>query len=189
MSRTTIYEGRKISLVLERTPLPGGGTVAKEVVLHPGAAVMIPFVDAGRICLVRNHRVSIGQTLLELPAGTLDPNETPEQTALRELEEETGYRAGRCRKVAELYPSPGVLSEKMHLFVLEELTAGPPHPEPGEQVTPVVVSWTDAVQMALDGRIQDGKTLVGLLLWDRLKSTDGRSVTERPPWRRPPINA
>ncbi len=170
MSRTIIYEGRKISLVLERIVLPGGGSTEKEVILHPGAAVMIPFVDRERICMVRNHRVSIDQTLLELPAGTLDRDEPPEATARRELEEETGYRAGSCRKVGEFYPSPGVLAELMHLFVLEELTPGVARPEPGEQVEPVLVPWSEAVRMALDGRIKDGKTLLGLLLWDRLRT-------------------
>jgi ADP-ribose pyrophosphatase len=169
MSRKTIYEGRKITLVLESLSLPDGTSVEKEIVLHPGAAVMIPFVDAERICVVRNHRVSVKETLLELPAGTLDPGETAEKAALREIEEETGYRAGRCRKIAEFYPSPGFLTELMHLFVLEDLSPGEMNLDPGEQVQPVILPWSEAVQMALDGRIRDGKTLAGLLLWDRIR--------------------
>ncbi len=171
MARTTVYQGKKINLVLEEIALAGGKVVTKEVVTHPGAAVMIPFVDAERVCLVSNHRVAIGRTLLELPAGTLDPGEDPEATAVRELEEETGFRPGRLRKVAEFYPSPGFLSERMHLFVAEDLRAGRQQLEPGEQLEPVILTWADAVRMALDGTIQDGKTLVGLLLWDRLRGS------------------
>ena len=83
--------------------------------------------------------------------------------------EETGYHAGRWRRLAEFYPSPGILSERMFLFLAEDLTPGPVHPEPGEELEPLVVPWKEAVGWALDGTIRDAKTLVGLLLWDRLR--------------------
>src|SRR5438445_576572 len=103
-----------------------------------------------------------------IPAGTLDAGEPPERAAVRELEEETGYRAGRWRKLAEFFPSPGVLNERTHVFVAEELTPGPMRPEPGEDLQPHLVAWSDAVRWAMDGTIRDAKTLIALLLWDRL---------------------
>ena len=169
MTRRIVFTGRKIQLAVETTALPGGAALEREVVLHPGAVVILPWLDGERVCLLRNHRPSVGKTLLELPAGTLEPPEGPEAAAVRELEEETGYRAGRWRKLLEFYPSPGVLSEQMHLFVAQELTPGPMHLEADEQLVPELVAWSDAMRWALDGTIRDAKTLVGLLLWDRLR--------------------
>jgi ADP-ribose diphosphatase len=172
MSRTTAYRGKRIELTLQSIPLAAGGTTTKEIVVHPGAAVLIPWLDGNRIVMVRNHRWSINQTLLELPAGTLDPGEAPETTARRELAEETGYQAGRIRKVAEFYPSPGILTELMHLFVAEDLTPGRQHLDAGEKLEPVIMNWNDAVELAVRGEIKDGKTLVGLLLWERRRSAE-----------------
>jgi ADP-ribose pyrophosphatase len=146
------------------------GTVSPcEVVVHPGAVVILPFVDAERICMIRNLRASVGETLWELPAGTLEPSESPENCAQRELAEETGYRAACLRKLAEYYPSPGVLDERMHLFVAEQLTLGERQPESDERIEPRVVAWRQALEWTTDGTIRDGKTLVGILLWERLR--------------------
>src|SRR5262249_33513202 len=112
---------------------------------------------------------SVEATLWEVPAGTLEPGEAPEVCAPRELAEETGYQAGRWRKLAEFYTSPGILTERMVLFQAEELTAGAMHPEADEELEPKVISWKDALTWALDGTIRDGKTLVALLLGDRLR--------------------
>jgi ADP-ribose pyrophosphatase len=117
--------------------------------------------------MIRNHREAVGKTLLELPAGTIDPGETPLATARRELKEETGYTAGRIRKVAEFYPSPGILNECMHLYVAENLKPGEQDLDDGEELEPVILDWEEAVGMALSGKIKDAKTLVGVLLWER----------------------
>lgn len=137
----------------------------REVVEHPGSVVVIPLVAPDRVCLVEVVRVAVGTTLLELPAGTLDRVETIAAAAARELAEETGYRAGRITPAGGLWMSPGILYERMHLFVAEDLVPGPQSLEPGEQIRTRVVPLEEAVAMCLDGRIEDAKTVAGLLLW------------------------
>ena len=132
---------------------------------HPGSVVVIPLVDPDHVCLVEVVRVAVGKTLVELPAGTLDRVETLAEAAARELAEETGYRAGRLSGLGEFWMSPGILHERMHLFVAEELVPGPQALEPGEHIRTRVVPVAEAVSMCLDGRIEDAKTVAGLLLW------------------------
>lgn len=147
--------------------LPGGGSRTRSVVRHPGAVAIVPVLDDGRICLIANYRVSIGKTLWEIPAGTLEPNEGPAATAERELTEETGFRAARWERLASYYLSPGILDELMHVFVARELTAGDPAREPGEEIENHCVPLAEALAMIDDGRICDAKTIAALLLYDR----------------------
>ena len=121
--------------------------------------------------LLRNHRFAIGETLWEVPAGTLEPGEPLQTCAERELAEETGYTAAKWRSLGYLYASPGVLDEKLHLFIAEELTAGEARPEPGEQLHPVTVRLDEAIRMCLAGEIKDAKTITSLLLWERMRRT------------------
>jgi ADP-ribose pyrophosphatase len=168
MARTIVHRGRKIQVAIDVGPGPRGGTVQRDVVLHPGAVAILPIAADGSVCLLRNHRFILDEVLWEIPAGTLEPGEPIESAAVRELAEETGYTASSWRKLTEFYPSPGVLSEKTHLFVAQDLTAGAMRPEEDEQLEPVLVSWSEALKYALDGTIRDAKTLVALLLWERL---------------------
>jgi ADP-ribose pyrophosphatase len=115
--------------------------------------------------------MAVGETLLELPAGTLEPPEAPLETARRELIEETGYACREMSLLSRFYASPGVMSERMYLYSATGLTAGAQHLEHGEEIQTVVTPWKDALQMALDGSIRDAKTLVGILLCGQLKST------------------
>jgi ADP-ribose pyrophosphatase len=169
MTRQVLFQGRRIQLARDTIPLAGGGTAERDVVLHPGAVALLVLVDDGHVCLLRNRRLTVGETLWEIPAGTLERGEPPEMAAVRELSEETGYRANRWRKLAEFYPSPGILSERMHLFLARDLTPGPLHLQPDEELEPKVVDWSEALSWTLDGTIRDAKTLVALLLWDRLR--------------------
>jgi ADP-ribose pyrophosphatase len=169
MTRQVIYQGHKITVAVDTAELPDGHIVRRDVVLHPGAVAILPLLDAENLCLVRNRRPIVGETLLEIPAGTLEAGEPPEAAAVRELAEETGYRAGRWQKLAECIPSPGVLSERTHVFVAQDLTPGPPHLEKDEDLQAQIVSWQQALAWALDGTIHDAKTLVAILLWDRLR--------------------
>jgi ADP-ribose pyrophosphatase len=109
----------------------------------------------------------VGQTLIELPAGTRQPDESPEKSARRELQEETGYLAGRLEKLAEFFTSPGIVDERMHAFIASDLSAGSPMREPNEQIENLPLTWEEAMDLVNRGVIQDGKTLVTLLLYER----------------------
>ncbi|MGY8770303.1 MAG: NUDIX hydrolase [Pirellulales bacterium] len=143
------------------------GSRIRDIVRHPGAAVILPLVSENEICLIRNYRVAVGDTLLELPAGTLEPNEPPEITAARELTEETGYTAKHLELLTTFYPSPGIMDERMFVYVANDLTAGPPAREEGEEIENHVVTLDEAIDMIQRGEIMDGKTITGLLYYLR----------------------
>jgi ADP-ribose pyrophosphatase len=145
---------------------PDGVEHARDIVRHPGAVVILPIFEDGRVCLVREYRVAVDETLIELPAGTLEPNEDPAEAAARELAEETGYRAGSIRPLLEFCMSPGILDERMHLFLAESLTPGPMSLDAGEDLEPMTCTWAEAMEMARRGDIRDAKTLVSLLYYD-----------------------
>jgi ADP-ribose diphosphatase len=169
MPRELVYTGRRIQVAQEIVHQPDGSTLRRDVVLHPGAVAILPLTDPDHVCLLRNYRVALGETLWEIPAGTLEPGEPPTEAAVRELEEETGYRAGRWARLGELIPSPGVMSEVIHLFLAEELTPGPARPEPGEELEAHTVPWDQALLWAMDGTIRDAKTLIALFHLERLR--------------------
>jgi ADP-ribose pyrophosphatase len=169
MARQVVYTGRKVRVEVDTTPGSDGQPVRRDIIVHPGAVAILPLFEDGRVCLLRNRRPAVGETLVEIPAGTLEPGEAPEKAAVRELAEETGYRAASWRKLREFYPSPGVLSERMHFFVARQLTPGPSRPERDEELEPLVLPWEEALRWAYDGTIRDAKTLVAILLWERLR--------------------
>jgi ADP-ribose pyrophosphatase len=172
MPAETVHVGRRIRVEVDTLQTPDGRTIRRDAIRHPGAVVILPVLDAGRVVLLRNFRFVVGDTLWEVPAGTVEPNEALEDCARRELIEETGYAAAKWRSLGYLYASPGVLDEKLHLFVAEELTAGEARPEPDEELEPVIVRLGDAVRMCLDGTIRDAKTVTALLLWERMLRKD-----------------
>ncbi len=167
--RRVIYRGRKIDLALQPVRLADGSIGEREVVLHRGAVAMVAMVDRDHVCLVENFRHAAGRTLLEIPAGTIDPGESPDATAPRELAEETGYRAGSVRRIAEWYVSPGVMNERMYVYLCEGLTPGPTDHQPDERLVPVVLPWAEAMARVRDGRIEDAKSLLALTICDRLR--------------------
>src|SRR3954451_17451327 len=159
----------KFRVVREKVPSPSGKTKTREIVRHPGACVIVPLLDDGRVCLIRNWRVAVSQTLIELPAGTLEPPEPPQETAKRELIEETGYRAKKIEFLHAFFLSPGILDEKMHLYLATGLTEGETAREEGEEIENWLVPWDQAIAMIFRGEIKDAKTIVGLLWADRLR--------------------
>jgi ADP-ribose pyrophosphatase len=166
----TLLITRKFRVEEITQALAQGGVAKRAVVRHPGAVTLIPMVSTDEVCLIRNFRIAVSQTLIELPAGTLEPNEPPERTADRELIEETGYRARRLTILHDFYLSPGVLDEQMRLYLAEDLEFVGAAREPGEEIENLIVPWSEAMEMVVQGQIRDAKTLVGLLLYDRLRN-------------------
>jgi ADP-ribose pyrophosphatase len=165
-----VFSGQRLRVRLETRALPDGGTHQYEIVEAPPAAVVVPILpgeEGGepRVLLVEQERPPVGQRLLEVPAGLMDGAEPPEDTARRELLEETGYAAGALIPLGRLYPSPGVMTELLHLFLATDLgrvAGGPADPNEIDRVVSLPLS--DAIAMARTGRILDAKTIVGLLL-------------------------
>ncbi|MHB1033353.1 MAG: NUDIX hydrolase [Pirellulales bacterium] len=162
-----LLNARRFRVVRQMETTSDGKEHVRETIEHPGSVAILPLLDDGRVCLIRNRRIAVHETLIELPAGTLDRDEDPAEAARRELIEETGYRAESIQPLHQFYLSPGILSERMHLYLASGLTQGNPQLEPGEQIETLLVTWADALEMVRDGRIRDVKTLVGLLYYDR----------------------
>lgn len=166
----TLLKTRRFMIIERTVTRPDGETASVEFVKHPGSVAILPLLSGGRVCLIRSRRLTVDETLVEVPAGTREPHESPLETARRELAEEKGYRAARFDELATYYPSPGVLSEKMWLFVARDLTAGDHAREPNEEIDNLIVSWDEALSMVDRGEIQDGKTIAAILLWERKRN-------------------
>ena len=162
----TVFDGRRIRVIRRRFEF-NGCTHTHEVVVHPGVAVILPVLDDGRIVLIYNQRSAVGQELIEVPAGTLEPGEEPAACAARELAEETGYRAGHVTPLMTLYSSPGITTEHTHAFLATGLVPGPTAHDSGEQIRVLPMTLTEALDGIRTGRITDGKTVATLLYYDR----------------------
>jgi ADP-ribose pyrophosphatase len=167
MSNTqrTLFETRRFSVVEVAVPRPGGQSASCQFINHPGSVAILPLVDEDHVCLIRSRRLTVDEVLIEVPAGTREPGESPLATAERELAEETGYRAAKLDELASFYPSPGITNERMWIFVARQLTAGAPAREANEEIENLIVSWDEALAMIDRGEIRDGKTIVAILRW------------------------
>jgi ADP-ribose pyrophosphatase len=156
-------------MITETVELPNGRRVALDLVHHPGAAAVVPFLDDERVLLIRQHRHATGGALMEVPAGKLDPGESPEACAARELEEETGYRPGRLERLGSIWTTPGFCDEVIHLFAAYDLEPTQQRLEPDEIIELVPTPLAEALD-ALDGPVVDGKTATALLLAARRRA-------------------
>ncbi len=167
-SRTDVYRGRLISLGLETVDLPGDVELELEIVRHPGGAVIVA-VDAERkVCLIRQYRYAVGGYIWELPAGTIDADETPLQTAKRELEEEAGVRAGIWRDLGTIWPSPGYCDEILHLYLARELNRTDVRHNYDELIEVHWLSVDTTLTMVRNNEIRDAKTVAGLFYTQQL---------------------
>lgn len=169
IEKTVLYRGRVISLELDRVREPQGKTVQREIVRHGGAAVLMALLPDGKVVLVRQYRHAVQDFLWEVPAGGIDPGETPEETARRELVEEAGLYPHKLEKLTEFFPAPGFSTECMHLFLATELEERTPRPDADESLEIARFSPEEAWSLILGEKNRDAKTLLGLLLLrDRL---------------------
>lgn len=158
-----IFRGRVFDVTVD-TVREGETTYKREVVHHPGSAVIIPAFPDGTVALVRQYRHPAVRYLLEAPAGTLNRGERPEEGALRELEEELGFVAGKLQKLSEFFVSPGFCEEKMWLYLATEMTPTAQRLEDDELLEVVRLPLRQALEMISDGEIEDAKTIIGLML-------------------------
>jgi len=168
VEKQVIYDSHRARLEVHHLEDPDTGKRSRrEVVIHPGAVVILGFRDDGKVLLIRNRRYSIDQKLLELPAGTLEKGEDPMNCAGRELLEETGYLAGRLVPLGFFFTSPGILSEKMYAFAAYDLSARQTELDEGEEIELSPATLDEAIDMIRHGEICDGKTIATLLMYDR----------------------
>ncbi|MDD5389255.1 MAG: NUDIX hydrolase [Gallionellaceae bacterium] len=161
------YRGRLLHVKKDRVRLPNGGESTREYIIHPGAAVIIPVFDNGDILLERQHRYPLRRDFLELPAGKFDPHETELACAQRELAEETGYLAAQWRELPTFYPCIGYSNERLVYFEARDLSYSGENLDEDEFLEILRVPFTDALEMVRDGRIDEAKTVMGLLWYAR----------------------
>lgn len=163
LDSTKVFTGRVFNVTVD-TVREGDKTYVREVVHHPGSAVILPVFADGTIALVKQYRHPAVKYLLELPAGTLNDKESPEEGAARELEEELGVTAGKLEKLSEFFVSPGFCEEKMWLFLATDLRETAQRLEDDEALEIVRLPIARALQMITEGEIEDAKTIIGLML-------------------------
>lgn len=158
-----VYDGRIVHLELLDVTLPNGETAKRELVRHPGAVAIVPLIGED-VLLVRQYRIAAGQTMLEIPAGTLNPGEAPLICAERELQEETGYKPGVLEPLGGIFTAPGYTTEFIHLYLARDLGESRLAMDDDEFIEVVRVPLREALEMLNTGEIKDGKSAAALLL-------------------------
>jgi len=168
LAHRRIYTGRVVHLDVDTVRYPDGSTGEMEMLRHPGAAAVLPFASDPRgadptVLLIQQYRYATGGTLLEIPAGRLNPGEEPAACARRELQEEVGVTAGRLERLTTIWTTPGFTDERIHLYWAADLAAGAHAREPDEFIEVVPKPLSDVLGMVRSGAICDGKTVVAIL--------------------------
>jgi len=161
-----VYTGKVVTLRKDTVRTGNGGTAIREIVEHAPVVVMVPVTADGEILLIRQFRKPVERVLFEVPAGLIEPGESIETAARREMVEETGYEPATMELLTSIYPSPGMTDELMHIFRVSDLQGSGIPTEPDDELETVRMSLSEARSMVTDGRIQDAKTVIGILLLD-----------------------
>ena len=164
LSRETHYKGKAFDVEKVTFSMPNGKTPTYDLVNHPGAAVVMPVDEEGNVLFIRQWRLGAQRELLELPAGTLEPDEPPIECARREVREETGLAAGELKLIGQFYLTPGYSDEYLYIYLAQELSPAPLRQDEDELIDVVPIPLEEAYQMAAKGLIKDGKTLATLFL-------------------------
>jgi len=168
ISSRTVYRGRLLTLKRDEVSLPDGSVASREYVVHPGAAIILPLFDDGSVLLERQFRYPLGNHFYELPAGKLEPDEAPLETAKRELIEETGYVAAEWRELGRLHPCIGYSDEQIDFFLARKLEFKGARADEGEFLETLRMPLADSVDWVRRGRITDTKTILGLFWAEKL---------------------
>ena len=169
ISSQKLLENGIFTVTMDHALDPGGFQIKRAIVRHNGSAVIMPVDARKRILLVRQYRLPARAYLWELPAGKVDPGETPLQASKRELKEETGCKAAKWEKLAEFWPSPGFLAEKMTIYLATGLTEGEATPMEDERIEKRWFTAKELDEQIRDGKILDAKTQIGFLRWKRYR--------------------
>ncbi|MGB5529858.1 MAG: NUDIX hydrolase [Ignavibacteriaceae bacterium] len=160
-----IYRGKVFNTIVDQIEYKSGNKAVREVAEHPGGAVVVPVTGEGKIVMVTQHRFPVDKILLELPAGKLGKNEDPRICAIRELEEETGYKSDNVKELGSIYTTPGYSTEKLWIYLAKDLQPGNNNREEGEFGMEVFEFTMEEVEQKIySGEIVDGKTICGIFL-------------------------
>tara|TARA_B100000575_G_C22865071_1_gene505234 strand:+ start:67 stop:669 length:603 start_codon:yes stop_codon:yes gene_type:complete len=168
-----VYKGTFLTLNNDKVLLPNGNTSTREWIKHPGAVCCLPILPDGKIGLIKQYRYAVKRQMIEIPAGKLDQNEIPERCALRELEEETGYKADKLTFLTNIHPAIGFTDEKMWLYLAENLVKTEQNLDSDEFLSLFPTELDEAVDMVWSGQITDVKTIIGILWAQRMLSGEG----------------
>lgn len=157
-----IFKGKIIDLSVESVTLPNGNTAELELITHPGAAAVVPLKSDGQVVLIRQYRHAVGGFIYEIPAGKLHPGEDPRECAVREVEEEIGYKVGVLEPLLSFFTTPGFTDEIIHIFVGKDLTPGTQNLGVDEVLEIIEMPLAKTIDLINDGTIKDGKTIIGL---------------------------
>ncbi|MBR2592940.1 MAG: NUDIX hydrolase, partial [Oscillospiraceae bacterium] len=167
-----VYSGKLLNIYRDTVLLENGNTSVREIAKHPGGVCVAALEDDGSLWFVRQYRYAVGEDVLELPAGKLEPGEDPDDAIVRELKEETGCTADSIIKVSASFPSPGYTSEVLHLYVARGLHHGDQHLDEDEDLDAFRIPLADAVKMVMNGEIRDSKTQTLILMAEKLLKTE-----------------
>jgi ADP-ribose pyrophosphatase len=164
-SSKTFFEGHICSVKVDEIVLPNGKTAKREIVVRGNASAVVPVDTDGKIIFVRQYRHAVGEEVLEIPAGMIENNEDPQICAVRELEEETGYKAGKMTFVSSMYSSIGFSTEILYLYIGENLSQGQINPDPEEFIEIERYTLDEAIDLISKGKIIDSKTIAGIFAY------------------------
>ncbi len=160
ISSQVAYNGRFLKVIRDTIKSDDGQTLVREYVQHPGASLVVPLLESGNLITIRQYRYPLRREFIEFPAGKIDPGETPEQTALRELEEEIGFRAGRLEKLTEIHPCIGYADEVIHIYLAQDLEKTAQKMDSDEKIELLEINPAELKNLLFTQQMTDAKSMI-----------------------------